>query len=198
MTLNKLFVLILLLCGLSSCSSDGGGGTTAKTPEELLAAGWTSYAGHNYAGALSYFTQAYQAKGSLTDAYNGAGWANARLGSMTAAKDRFVTGFSADSTNLQIVAGLALVYNALKDYPSSVMKANTVLQTNSTWFFTRDVSISATDLHLLLAEDYFAEGDFINSIAQIKLLNASFTADVTTDAGKIALASEIERLRPLV
>jgi tetratricopeptide (TPR) repeat protein len=197
MTLKRLLAVLLILCLFNSCSNNDGG-STAKTPEELLAAGWTSYGQKSYAVALDYFTQAYQGKGSLADAYNGAGWANAKLGSMTTARDRFLTGLAKDSTNPDILAGLAFVYNTLKDYPSSVAKGNAVLHINASWVFFRDVSMSVSDLHLLLAEDYFAEGDFQNSVAQVKLLNTSFGADVTTDAGKIALATEIERLRPLV
>lgn len=197
MRAKDLFCLIPLICGLAACSGNSGG-TSAKTPEEYLAAGWSSYSQKNYADALTNFTQAYQGKGSLTDAYNGAGWANARLGSLTAARDKFLQGLTHDTANLQILAGLAFVYNAVKDYPSSVTDANHVLQINPAWFFSRDVSITASDLELLLAEDYFAEGDFQNSYIMVQSLDPTFTVDVSTDSGRIALASEIERLRLLV
>jgi len=47
---------------------------------------------------------------------------------------------------------------------------------------------------LLLAVSYFALGDFHASLQQVQQLNPNFTATITTQAGRAALAAEIERL----
>ncbi len=193
---------IFILCALSGlvfweCSSGGdGGGPPTKTPEQYLAEGWQAYAAKNYSLALSDFNAAAQAKPSLADAFNGAGWANAKLTLLPASAADFNDGLTKSPGNVQILAGLSLVFNAQKLYDSSIVRAGEVLSAAPAWVFTRDTSTNAFDLHLLLAEDYFAltPPAFGSSLAQVQILNPGFAADITTIAGQTALAAEIERL----
>jgi len=143
------------------------------------------------------FAAATQGDANLVDAYNGSGWANAKLNALAAAVASFNTGLGKDSVNLQMRAGLAFVLNAQKLYTSSITADTTVLGANSTWSFSRDTSINAADLHLLLAEDYFAltPPDFLASKREVQILDPSFVADVATIAGQTALAARIETLR---
>ena len=201
---KSFFVICFFIAlGLWSCSKDDG--SPPKTPQELLTEGWQGYASHNYQLAIDRFTAALQADASLVDAYNGLGWANAKRDLLDASVSNFNTGLARDSSNLQMKAGLAFVLNAKSSlanhYQLSIDKALAVLHADSLWSFSRDVSINASDLQLLLSEDYFAIADFSSSLVQVQKLNAklstSFDADVSTTAGQTALANEIERLRTL-
>jgi len=193
---RKRFLIIGLVTALFwGCSKDEG--PAAKTPAELLAEGWQAYATRNYQLAHDDFAAATQGDANLADAYNGSGWANAKLNALNASVASFTTGVGRDPANLQMKAGLSFVFNAQKVYTSSIAADSMVLYADSIWSFSRDTSINAADLHLLLAEDYFAltPPDFASSKAQVIKLNPSFAADIATLAGQTALAAEIERLR---
>jgi tetratricopeptide (TPR) repeat protein len=187
-----------------SCSSDGGG-PTVKTPDELLKAGWQAYSQKNYPNALNLFSQAISARANFMDAYNGAGWANAKLNQMTDALNQYTIGINADTIHLQIKAqieaGLAFVDNTQKSYSSSIYWAGQVLQADSNWIFTRDLTVSAADLFILRAEDYFALAKFDSSLLEVQKLDGrdsvNFSANVSTDVGRMALVNEIERLRSI-
>ena len=192
---------ILAICFLTgqlfwACSSGGGDGPPAKTPEQLLSEGWQAYASHNYTLALTDFNSAAQGNSNLVDAFNGAGWANAKLNSLAASVVDFRNGLTKNGSNVQMKAGLSLVFNAQKLYDSSIVRAGEVLAADPAWVFTRDTSLNASDLHLLLAEDYFAQvpPNFAASLAQVQILDPSFTADVSGITGQAALAQRIEDL----
>jgi hypothetical protein len=193
---KRFLVLGLAIAQLWGCSKDEGG-APAKTPAELVAEGWQAYANRNYQLAHDDFASATQGNGNLADAYNGSGWANAKLNALGGAVTSFNSGLGKDSANLQMKAGLSFVFNAQKLYISSIAYDSTVLHADSTWSFSRDTSINAADLHLLLAEDYFAltPPDFISSKREVRILDTSFVADVGTLPGQTALAAEIETLR---
>ena len=189
--------MVLLGCMMLWSCSKNETGPTVVTPDQLVAQGWQAYAGRNYPLAVDRFTEALQANSNLVDACNGSGWANAKLDSLTASVTGFSSGLSKDSTNLQIKAGLSFVYSAEKQYAFSISRATQVLRADTNWRFSRDTSVNSSDLHILLAEDYFALAYFDSSLTQVRVLNSSFSADVTTLAGQAALANEIEILRSL-
>jgi tetratricopeptide (TPR) repeat protein len=189
---------LLILFGVAGCSSDGGDGG-GPTAAELVTKGWQDYSAKNYNTALSEFNQAITLDGSLTDAYNGAGWSYAILGRADSALLRFTAGRNHDSTKLDMRAGIALVYNALKSYDLSIAQDTVVIRANPNWSFIHDATMNVLDLHLLAAEDYFAQGNYTASLAEVLILNHSFgNPDVSTIGGQIILAKEIERLRTLI
>src|SRR5258706_8394446 len=120
-----------------ACSS-GGDNPPVKTPEELLADGWKAYSSKNYHLALTDFNSAAQGNPALVDAFNGAGWANAKLNSLTASVVNFTDGLGKSPGNVQIKAGLSFVLNAQKDYASSITRALGALGADANWGFTRD------------------------------------------------------------
>ena len=195
--MKPVFIILILVLLVSGCSKDGGG-PTQKTAEELVTEGWQAYAAKNYVKAADNFLEALKLKSSLADAYNGSGWAQAKLNHLSVADTAFVLGLAKDPASMQMKAGLAFVYSAEKKYALSVQRTNEVLASDSAWAFSRDLSIGASDLHLLLAENYYAEGDFVSSLEQVRLLNSFFNADVTKATGRAELSAEIERLRTLV
>ena len=187
----------LTLFSLSSCSS-GGDEPSPPTAPELVAQGWQSYVSKDYQSALDKFTQAIGLDGGFVDAYNGAGWAQAKLNRLSNSLTSFTTGHGKDSTNLEINAGMAIVLSAQHNYAQSALHATAVITAQPGWSFSHDATLSTADLHLLLAEDYFAMANYSSSLAEVKLLNSTFDADILTVAGKTLLAQEIERLRSLV
>jgi hypothetical protein len=194
-------ILVITICSLlwSSCSTDRVVVPPAqKTPEQLLSEGWDAFGVKNYSLALTDFTAAIAGNANLVDAYNGSGWANAKLNALAASVTSFTNGLSKDSTQIAMKAGIAFVYNAQKQYQLSIDRGLAVFAADPNWVFSHDLSISVLTLRVLLAEDYFALANFTASYQQVQVVNPSFVADVSTSAGQSALAAEIERLRSLM
>jgi len=191
----RLVVLSIILCAIlfSSCEGDSGGGE--KTADQLMAEGWQSYLNHDYSGATDQFAKALAKNSNLVDGYNGLGWANGKLNDLPTSVSKFLTGLGMDTANLEIRSGLAFVYNAQKNYAQSIVQGRAVLVSNPSWSFSRDATVNASDLQLLLAENFFATASYDSSLARVRILNPLFAADVSTVAGQTALAQEIERLQ---
>jgi tetratricopeptide (TPR) repeat protein len=190
------FGLVLLI--IAGCESDNGTTPTEYTAQELTEQGWDLFATVDYQRALEKFEEAISKETNYVEAYAGAGWASARLTNLASSVSYFSSCISLNSSYEDGHAGLAFVYNAQKHYLLAITSANSALSQNSTWFFQHDETLNHNDLHLLLAECYFALLNFENCLAQVKILNTSFTADITTYDGRAALAAEIERLRGIV
>jgi tetratricopeptide (TPR) repeat protein len=190
--MKKYVILIILLTFVSSCKEDAT--SPGQTSDELTGSGWSEYESGNYQNALSSFNKAIEKDTSFTEAYNGAGWANAKLSNLDDAYASFNNCLRYSSQHLDAKAGLAFVLNAQKHYSSAITRAIEVLTASPNWIFAHNSTIDASDLHLIIAESYFALANYSSSLSEVKKLNPAFNADITTQAGIAALASEIERL----
>ncbi len=197
---NRFLILYLLITVMISGCGDTGNGfkPPVKEAEELVIEGWEKFSYRGYANALEKFKEAITLNADYADAYNGAGWSNARLTMLTDAINYFTQCLAIDRNFTDAQAGMAFVYNAQKSYQASIDQANSALTGNPAWSFGHDQSLSYLDLRVILAENYFALGNFTGSLNQVRLLNPSFTSDVNSFEGKTALAEEIERLRGIV
>ena len=198
------FIALFFVVAITGCQKDSTGPPT-KTAAQYTADGWSAFSGGDYATALTDFNNAIGQDGNYVDAYNGAGWANAKLESPQSAITNFSNGLTKDtnvpdSLSLEMNAGLAFSYNAQKNYSQSITSALSVLGANANWALVHHSAINAAELHLLLAEDYFAQSspDYVSSLHQVQIIDAAFNADVATVAGQTALAGEIEQLRSII
>ncbi len=194
-TVTWIIVISLLKLGCSPSEP-----SQPDTAQQLIDKGWVQYSAANYQGAHDFFNQSMTLDANIADAYNGSGWSGAKLNDLDGAVSDFNTGLLLDTANTEIRAGLAFVYNAKKSYILSDSLALQVLGRDSSWVFSRSTGISAADLHLLLAENYFAEGMYELSRDQVHILTPAFPSnyDVTTVDGRTGLAVEIERLRAII
>lgn len=197
--MRSILFLLLISVLFVSCQKNGSD-TEDKSASQLVEEGWTAFTAGDYQTAADRCNEAIAKDGDFVDAYNGAGWSNAKLTALATAVNKFNSGLVKDPNNLEMKAGLAFVYNAQKNYAQSISFATAVIQANAGWTFNRITTISVSDLRLLLAENYFAQPtpNYVLSLQQVQLLNPSFVADVSTIAGQSALAIEIERLRGIV
>jgi len=189
-------LIILLMVG---CTGNNGIAPVENyTAQELTEQGWELFGTVDYQRALEKFQEAISKDASYVEAHCGTGWAAARLKDLAKSANYFSSCISLNSSYVDAHAGIAFVYNAQKSYLLSNTSAIEALNQDATWTFLHDETLSYKDLYLLLAENYFALLDFKESLARVKILNPSFTADVTTYDGRAALAAEIERLRGIV
>lgn len=193
-----ILLLTILSIGFGGCQKSSTG--TDETASQLTTEGWAAYAARDYATAITKFTDATNQDASYADAYNGLGWTYAKQDKPQSAVSDFTTGLTKSANNAEMNAGLAFAYNAEKNYAQSIAAGLAVLGANASWQFSHDTSITFTDIHLLLAEDYFSQSspDYAQSLAEVRVVDPAFNADVTTVAGQTSLGHEIELLRTQV
>jgi|TARA_Y100000310_G_scaffold3553_1_gene4448 tetratricopeptide (TPR) repeat protein len=107
----------------------------------------------------------------------------------------------------ECTAGLAFAYHAKNDHKSAISYSDTLLNSvgdssytkftgTPGWKFSRDVTISSIQVIWVLASSYFAQGNFQESLTQVKrLVDPPFEPDLTTVEGVAELAEKIEWLR---
>jgi tetratricopeptide (TPR) repeat protein len=176
-------------------------GTKSTPPGESTAKGWAKFESGDYNEAINNFNSAIAGDPNYSEAYLGLGWSYAVLSNDSLSVknlEKYLSFPNPDSITSDAKAGLAFAYQAQKECSLAIDKAKEVLSFNPSWKFTHDTTYSASDLHLLLAECYYALSDFESSLAEVQILNPGFSAYVNTAVGRGALADEIERLRRIV
>ena len=167
------WLVLLLATGflVSSCGNDdngqpGGGGPTGPvyTAEELNEMGWDSFTVGDYYDAWDSFSQAVAKNGGLFEARLGLGWAQAYTGRHAEA----VTTFQ------ELVAGGRLVNDARAGLAAAALftdpvvaeqAAKAVLGADEDYVFSRRTTFNSLDLHMILAEAYFAQQQY--NLAQV-------------------------------
>lgn len=188
----KRFAIFMAVMGLAwAC----GGGPSGPSFGELIEQGWMAFADGDYQIAADRFSDATVKNPDDPEGFTGLGWSLLKLDNLSEADVQFNSGSTKMNVTADLFAGWAFTLNALKNYAKSNREADEALSLDSNWTFPYGLPLDAADLHLLRAENFFLLGDFANSLSAVQILNPNFSADVTTSAGRAALAQEIERLR---
>lgn len=156
---------------------------------------WSAFSQGNFTTATNLFLEAKLSDSSKTDAYQGLAWCYLKLDSLNASLEEFNNASRMGVLNADFHAGLAFVLNASKQYQLSNSNAESALALSPNWVFPYQTSINKSDLQLLAAQNFYQLGNFTNSLTYVKMLNVSFSADVGTATGRLALVNEIERLK---
>jgi Flp pilus assembly protein TadD len=191
----KRISLILLTACMVWMSSCGGGEEADQTYQNLVSEGWAFFENAQYDSALNRFTAARDYNPDPSDAYTGRGWCYMKLDNLSSASSDFQSGSTALDPTSELYAGWAFTLNAQKFYTESNTRASEALLDSPNWIFPYGLNLSSDHLHLLKAENYFALGDYANSLSEVKLLDSGFNADVSTSSGQAALADKIEDLK---
>jgi tetratricopeptide (TPR) repeat protein len=138
-------------------------------PPDYVAMGWDAWTEGNYGEAQEYFGIALKKYGeSYMAPYNGLGWTYMRLHDDELAADYFQDGIlyganysdsNADKRALYI--GLAYTLLAADDFDGSIITGEIYLEMdpNGYWVHPYDAKLTAYDVYIVLAIDYFSEGD---------------------------------------
>jgi tetratricopeptide (TPR) repeat protein len=194
---TKLFTIaigsIILLLTMPGCRV-----VTEKEALDFIQDGWESMDEGRYSDAVVDFNKAVNLEPTLTDAWNGLGWAYAHLDSPGISVENFNAGESFNDQSVigtEILAGRSFSNLALGEYLLAINDANGALDRAPTWVFRRDPSITFKQLIVTVATSYFAIGEYESSLTWIQMLDAGFTVDVTTPPGRARLAEKLEALK---
>lgn len=114
--------------------------------------GWLRYTARDYRGALSMFDEALQQGCSTTEAYNGKGWAYARMDSLSQSQTQFTLGIDKNLSVADAFAGRAAVNLELRNYEQAISDAESALSLKPGYIFVRDTTVTARDIHLIVAQ----------------------------------------------
>ncbi|MCB2198796.1 tetratricopeptide repeat protein [bacterium] len=187
--------LALLMCvGCSGCEDDPTSPDDGPDAVELTRDGWNAFEALDWTGALDNFERAINRGAESTEAYSGAGWANFRLGNQADARVRWNEGLQEIGGVHDINFGLASLDMLEDDFDSAIDHFLAVLETHPNYTFIHASGINNDDIRLGLAQCYFFNEEYQNSLAQVQVLNSRFEADLTTVEGLTELSQEIDRL----
>lgn len=161
--------------------------------------GWTVLDGGDYTLGLAQFDDALRMDPENSDAYNGVGWIFTKLNEPDSAIAYFTQGLlyavPGSQIQLEMLTGRAFSYHAKAAFLISIDDCNEVLATDSSFVFSRDVTITANSVATVLAAGYFGVGDFTNALLAVQVVDAAFLVDVNTESGIALLAAKIEALQ---
>jgi len=196
----KLFLgllpLLLMAMLYTGCQGTNEPDQTDAYTQKITDA-WNAFTQGNYSSAYAAFNQARLSDSVKADAYLGLGWCALKLDSLKLVSGYFAAATRAGLTSADLYAGYAFLLNATKQYEQSNSYAANALVLSPNWVFAHQTSLNKNDLKLLQAQNYYQLGNFSTSLSFVQLLNSAFSADVTTAAGRLALADEIERLKSI-
>ena len=183
--LTKTLMSFLLILAMSCGDPD-------KTADEAVSEGWDAFESGNLEQAIKGFDEAIELDNTTIEAYVGKAFAYALLGSVNLAKQAAEDGLDINENNVDLLAALGLLDNALGNYTASNTSIDDALSQNSAWTFGRGLGLSAQDLHVTQAQNYFSLQNYSAALASMQEVNSNFNPDVNTTDGLALLLSEIE------
>jgi tetratricopeptide (TPR) repeat protein len=193
----------LLLALVLAPGCGGGDSGPGETASSRTAEGWTLFESGDYEGAIEKFDRAVILDLTYADAYNGRGWSYARLDSLSRSLNDFgraITRGGQGAPLADFYAGSSPVYRDIDTRPShfdsAVVFASDALALDRRYIFSHDNDFDWHDLHLIMAQAYFALNDYTSANSRVDSLGG----DVQNPASPSFvedLAAEIERLETI-
>ena len=160
--------------------------------------GWVLMAEQDYRSAIPQFEEGRTLDPTYADAFNGLGWAYAKLGSADTSAGHFIDGVALEDTTVvgtEILAGLAFSKLALGEFEDAVTNGKAALDRAPQWIFEHDPNIYYDHLTLAIATGYYGWGKFDSSLVWVQQLDPTYDADLTTLQGRYDLAAKLEEIR---
>ena len=154
---------------LTSCGDDEGPGarlTAAEHNEE----GWKSYILGDYGDARAHFNDALKLDPELYEARLGVAWCEAQQGEYLSAVADFDMLLDSGFLMEDAFAGRAAAALEIPDDSLAVASAESTLARDGHYFFARRPDYNFHDLHLILAQAYFALSDYPKAQEQADIL----------------------------
>ena len=189
----KLALLLFLSLG-AGCGDDNGNNHVID-PIEATADGWTAFDQGNWVAAEEHFRTAIEADSTFSEAHNGLAWCCAHQDSFQDANQHFDMAIALGITSAEPYAGKAAVLRDTSpaDYEGAIDAATEALTIEPGFTFGHDTTFDWRDLRLILAQSYFALGQYFDANAQVDSLGGD-VQDPDAEDFVEALLKEIEVL----
>lgn len=165
----------------------------------LVEQGWIAFQSGQFDTAASLFAQAITEDASSHEAHNGKGWALLRLDNLTTAIVSFDAALTNGFDGADPHVGKAILLRDLRpvDYAAAIAEANTALSIDADYEFAYEPELNWKDVRLILAQSYFATGEYIEANNQVGLLGGN-VQDPASDTFVEDLLAEIQALGELI
>ena len=187
--------LTLVACSKNSSLS---GPDLVQSDTEYLAQGWKQFEVQRYDSAATSFTNAYAAASTPAtrgEALEGRAWSSMYKRDLSKANTDFAAAIATTGIPANVLddarAGVSFTLYALNMYADAASYASAALTDNPSYTFTHDAKVTAKRLRLLLAQSYYANGQFTLAAAQLDLVDparAPHSTDPTVLLGNITAA----------
>ena len=155
---------LLVLLGLG-CSSDKGEEPVPFDVNAAMQRAWNHFQADDYDDAQAVFSDVIAHDGDNAQAYMGRGWCFAYLAQQDEslyddARADFGSAISNNIESPDADMGFAAVYRSLDEfYDSAIVFASQVIEADSGYVFSKDMTINYLDAHLIKAYCHFYLGD---------------------------------------
>ncbi|MCB0280221.1 MAG: hypothetical protein KDD94_11985 [Calditrichaeota bacterium] len=186
----KICIYLTLLI-MISCASQ-----TEDQALTKLDQAWQQFELRHYSAAIDLFKQVITESKNL-EASVGLGYSYMFLSDYFNSTLILTQAYSDYGNKADLLAALVLVLNAEgQDLTTSNLFADELLIVDPQWKFGHQLNLTVNDIYLVQAQNYYLLGDFVKSIEMIQLLDSTFNADISTEAGKLELGEQIDNMNP--
>jgi tetratricopeptide (TPR) repeat protein len=203
MTWFKLAGVTLVVILVVGCSADEDPGfdpgeDPAPDPT-LVELGWAAFGADQFNTAEELFSQAIAEDATNHEAHNGKGWALLRLDGLATAIVSFDAALNNGFAGADPHVGKAILLRDLPpvNYAAAVAAANTALSIDSDFVFAHDEELDWKDVRLILAQCYYATGQYNEANNQVVLLGGT-EQDPNSPTFVEDLLAEIQALGELI
>jgi len=167
--------IILYICAVAMIFRCSIYEETVPSAESITPIAWDFFEESDYQTAYAKFDEAIDVDSRNSDAYHGRAWSSLLMSDVRDAISDFNASIYYGHSGFDPVAGLAIAYQADQQYSSAISKAQTVISSNSSYYFEHKPLINYRDLHLILAMAYFHTGNLTKSYDQIIILEPAIS-----------------------
>ncbi len=201
-----LMMLVVVFVTFTACEKDTNitnviDNTFETAEQRITEEGWKAFRANNFEQAKDSFLLATHTNSLYLDAYNGLGWAYAKLDSLEMAHSNFTIGLISDE-NEQIFkdasAGRSFVNLARGEYGMAIWDVRNatmeLVDPNYNYYVMREyvfrhvTDINQDDLMLVMAESYFMLGNYDECFDALLFLDN--TLEETLDPEELAMLIE--------
>jgi len=200
-SLPSFAVSIAVMILLSSCIS-GPDDVIVLPPADVyhtkVAEAWIEFESGRYREAIIVFREASEIDTLSPDAYLGLGWCYAMLDEMEDSLSNLEFANVKEPGSPDVYAAKAFVYLAQSEYEAAIAAADKAISLGGEeYVFSQIPEVQTRNLRLLIAECYYAMGQYEDAQVQIDILKPDNNLDPNSRNYKQDLLLEIENLKPV-
>lgn len=191
-----IFYIIVLFVGCSPDSEDTLIIPIENDYELEIARGWLKFGSDDFKSALSTFLKASEINPLDARAYIGLGWCYAMSDELDIAIVNFDYAITREAGSPDGYAGKAFVFMAKNKYEETIETAfKAITLGNESYIFSQIPDVNSYSLRLLIAECYYAIGNYAEAMIQVDIIKPYNKIDRNSRNFKQDLLGELEKIK---